>query len=116
MSRITDMLSSLGGNIVWIIIGCVELVAAIIMISTLPKRLHLKKRRKASDKSGAVQAILDELDKRPNEVCYVTRSSDLMPMLAYGDLIGLMGVTVDQIRTDASCLFKKRFSAGGTIC
>lgn len=110
MSRITDMLSSLGGNIVWIIIGCVELVAAIIMISTLPKRLHLKKRRKASDKSGAVQAILDELDKRPNEVCYVTRSSDLMPMLAYGDLIGLMGVTVDQIRTDASCLFKKRFS------
>lgn len=110
MSRITDMLSSLGGNIVWIIIGCIELVAAIIMISTLPKRLHLKKRRKATDKSGAVQAILDELDKRPNEVCYVTRSSDLMPMLAYGDLIGLMGVTVDQIRTDASCLFKKRFS------
>ena len=48
MSRITDMLSSLGGNIVWIIIGCVELVAAIIMISTLPKRLHLKKRRKTS--------------------------------------------------------------------
>lgn len=110
MSRFTDILTALGGNIVWIMVGCVELVVAIILIGILPKRLHSTKRRKSANEQNAVQAMLDELDKRVNEVCLVVRYSDLMPILALGDLIGLMGVTLDQVRADAACLFQQRFS------
>lgn len=105
MGQITDLMTVLGSNIEFVVIGCAELAAAVALATTGIAR-KMKKEKKPDTKS-AEQLFLYELGKSTDEGYMLVRRKDTMPVYAVGDLEQLLGVSLQQVQEDITLLRKK---------
>lgn len=105
MGQITELMTVLGSNIEFVVIGCVELAAAVALATTGIAR-KMKKEKKPDTKS-AEQLFLYELGKSTDEGYMLVRRKDTMPVYAVGDLEQLLGVSLQHVQEDITLLRKK---------
>ena len=105
MGQITELMTVLGSNIEFVVIGCVEIAAAVALATTGIAR-KVKKEKKPDTKS-AEQLFLYELGKSTDEGYMLVRQKDTMPVYAAGDLEQLLGVSLQEIQEDITLLRKK---------
>lgn len=88
---------------VLVLVGCVELIAAVVLVGILPRRQKSRAAR-AADATGTEQLMMRELSRQEDEVCLAVRRSDLLPVKAVGNLEGLLGVTLQRLQEDMASL------------
>ena len=98
MSHIADWLTAIGHNHYIVIIGAVEILAAVMLIT---ENLMRRIRKKTTiDKKEIEAEMLRELDEREKEACILLRRSDMMPVYGTGTLQTLLGVSLCEIQDD----------------
>lgn len=98
MSHIADWLTAIGHNHYIVIIGAVEILAAVMLIT---ENLMRRIRKKTTiDKKEIEAEVLRELDEREKEACILLRRSDMMPVYGTGNLQTLLGVSLCEIQDD----------------
>ena len=98
MSHIADWLTAIGHNHYIVIIGAVEILAAVMLIT---ENLMRRIRKKATiDKKGIEAEVLRGLDEREKEASILLRRSDMMPVYGTGNLQALLGVSLREIQDD----------------
>ena len=109
MDIILNILYILGSHMWLVIIGCVEILCAVCLIITYMNRGSLKSLKTAdSDIKGIDRIFLEEVKNRSGEGFIIVRKSDRMPVYAAGDIQELLGVNIDNIKKDITCI-KKSF-------
>lgn len=103
MDHFADFLTLLGQHYVLVLVGCVELIAAVVLMGILPRRQKSRAAR-AADATGTEQLMMRELSRQEDEVCLAVRRSDLLPVKAVGNLEGLLGVTLQRLQEDMASL------------
>ena len=103
MDHFADFLTLLGQHYVLVLVGCVELIAAVVLVGILPRRQKSRSAR-AADATGTEQLMMRELSRQEDEVCLAVRRSDLLPVKAVGNLEGLLGVTLQRLQEDMASL------------
>ena len=98
MSHIADWLTAIGHHYFIVIIGAVEILAAVMLIT---ENLMRRIRKKTTiDKKEIEAEVLRELDEREKEACILFRRSDMMPVYGTGNLQTLLGVSLCEIQDD----------------
>lgn len=98
MGHISDWLTAIGHNYFIVIIGAVEILAAVMLIT---ENLMRRIRKKTTiDKKEIEAEMLRELDEREKEACILLRRSDMMPVYGTGNLQTLLGVSLCEIQDD----------------
>ena len=103
MDHFADFLTLLGQHYVLVLVGCVELIAAVVLVGILPRRQKSRAAR-AADATGTEQLMMRELSRQEDEVCLAVRRSDLLPVKAVGNLEGLLGITLQRLQEDMASL------------
>lgn len=103
MDHFADFLTLLGQHYVLVLVGCVELIAAVVLVGILPRRQKSRAAR-AADATGTEQLMMREFSRQEDEVCLAVRRSDLLPVKAVGNLEGLLGVTLQRLQEDMASL------------
>ena len=99
---LADLLAFLGEHFYLVLIGCVELLGAVLLLCFLPRL----SRPSAASGRAAVESehtLVDALCKQDDEVWLLLRRSDLMPVYSAGNL-AVLGVTLAQLQTDLACI------------
>ena len=105
MGQITELISMLGSHMEIVVIGCVEIAAAVALVSTGIAR-KLRKEKKPDTRS-AEQLFLYEIGRNRDEGYMVVRHKDMMPVYGAGDLEGLLGVSLLQVQDDITSIRSK---------
>lgn len=86
ISMLRELLTFLGAHFYLILIGCGELVLAVILLTALSERRNGARRRVPVTVpcSGPEQLMLRELAEQEDEACLLLRRSDLLPLYAAG--------------------------------
>ena len=105
MGQITELVSMLGSHMEIVVIGCVEIAAAVALVSTGIAR-KLRKEKKPDTRS-AEQLFLYEIGRSRDEGYMVVRHKDMMPVYGAGDLEGLLGVSLLQVQDDITSIRSK---------
>ena len=103
MDHFADFLTLLGQHYVLVLVGCVELIAAVVLVGILPRRQKSRAAR-AADATGTEQLMMRELSRQEDEVCLAGRRSALLPVKAVGNLEGLLGITLQRLQEDMASL------------
>lgn len=103
MSLFADLITLLGRNYILVVVGCIEVVAAVVLLGYIPRRRRRVKKQKA-DFSVSERLLLQELSEQKNEVCIALRRSDLMPTEVIGALEPLLGVTPSRLSEDVKSM------------
>ena len=101
MNGLTYILTWLGDHFMLVFIGCLELLAAVMLLGGFSGKKNGTKQGYSGIK-GAERVYLERSAERKEEVCLVVRVSDRMPVYAAGDLEGLLGVTLDRLQEDVT--------------
>ena len=101
MNGLTYILTWLGDHFMLVFIGCLELLAAVMLLGGFSGKKNVTKQGYSGIK-GAERVYLERSAERKEEVCLVVRVSDRMPVYAAGDLEGLLGVTLDRLQEDVT--------------
>ena len=106
ISMLRELLTFLGAHFYLVLIGCGELVLAVILLTALSERRNGARRRVpvTVPGSGPEQLMLRELAEQEDEACLLLRRSDLLPLYAAGDLTAVLGVGVDTLRNDLAAV------------
>lgn len=102
MKEITDLLAVFGGNLPLIAVGCVEGIAAVVLLGTGLQRK--RKKQKKSSFGGAERIFLDEIGKEEGEAWLLLRAEDKMPVYVTENLEETIGVTMQKLQEDVTCL------------
>lgn len=102
MNIVTDLLATLGENFSLLVIACVELLAAVLLLSAMVCRRWMKQKHPALHKADDI--LLHQMDRQKNEVCLLLRRADLLPIEVMGDMSGLLGITTEQLQQDIMAL------------
>lgn len=105
MSAFTEWMIRMGRYFPLVLIGCIEIVAAVLLLGVIPARRRRAARR-GTDAPERARLFLKELAAQTDEVCLALRCSDLMPLGAVGALEGLLGVTLEKLQEDVECLLR----------
>lgn len=105
MGQITELVSMLGSHMEIVVIGCVEIAAAVALISTGIARKFRKEKK--PDTRSAEQLFLYEIGRSQDEGYMVVRHKDMMPVYGAGDLEGLLGVSLLQVQDDITSIRSK---------
>ena len=105
MGHIIELISMLGSHMEIVVIGCVEIAAAVALVSTGIAR-KLRKEKKPDTRS-AEQLFLYEIGRNRDEGYMVVRHKDMMPVYGAGDLEGLLGVSLLQVQDDITSIRSK---------
>ena len=105
MSAFTEWMIRMGRYFPLVLIGCIEIVAAVLLLGVIPARRRRAARR-GTDAPERARLFLKELVAQTDEVCLALRCSDLMPLGAVGALEGLLGVTLEKLQEDVECLLR----------
>jgi len=99
MDEILGILTIIGEHFWLVVIACIELVAAVVLISgySLGKK---KKSAPGVQIRGIEKEFLREFQNRKDEAGVVLRCRDCMPVYAVGNLTGLLGVTLEEAQKD----------------
>lgn len=78
MDMITDMLTTLGSHFSLVVIGSVEVLAAVVIAgNALRTKISVKKKPVLN---GGENVFLKQMDFREDEACIVLRRKDRMPV------------------------------------
>ena len=102
MTIITDLLAVLGENFSLLVVACVEILAAVLLLSAVICRKWLKAKRPALRKTDDI--LLYQMDRQKDEVCLVLRRKDLLPLAVTGDMSALLGITMEAVQQDIMTL------------
>ncbi len=109
MDTILNILYMLGSHMWFVIIGCIEILCAVYLIINYMNRGSLKSLKTTdSDIKGIDKIFLEEVKNRRGEGFIIVRRSDRMPVYAAGDIQELLGVDIENIKKDITCI-KKSF-------
>ena len=97
---ITEVLTELGTHLGVVTIGCVEVVAAVILTG----KMFSGKRAVRSEVQGAEKKLLDCIDERTDEAYLLIRRRDQMPVYTSVNFETMTGLTLKQIQDDVSLL------------
>ena len=105
ISMLRELLTFLGAHFYLALIGCGELVLAVILLTALSERRNGARRRVPVTVPGSgPELMLRELAEQEDEACLLLRRSDLLPLYAAGDLTAVLGVGVDTLRNDLAAV------------
>ena len=102
---LTNLLSTLGSHAALILIGCVEFVAAIVLLGVLPHTSKSKAGAAPALRAGA-SALLQALDRQDDQCLIVFRRQDQYPLYMVGRLSILPQLTLPQLRKDIACVLQ----------
>ena len=91
-----------GGNLPLIAVGCVEGIAAVVLLGTGLQRKRKKEKR--SSFGGAERVFLDEIGKEKGEAWLMLRTADKMPVYLSENIEETIGVTLQKLQEDVTCL------------
>lgn len=91
-----------GGNLPLIAVGCVEGVAAVVLLGTGLQRKRKKEKRPSF--GGAERVFLDEIGKEEGEAWLMLRTADKMPVYLTENIEETIGVTLQKLQEDVTCL------------
>ena len=91
-----------GGNLPLIAVGCVEGIAAVVLLGTGLQRKRKKKKRPSF--GGAERVFLDEIGKEEGEAWLMLRTADKMPVYLTENIEETIGVTLQKLQEDVTCL------------
>lgn len=91
-----------GGNLPLIAVGCVEGIAAVVLLGTGLQRKRKKEKRPSFD--GAERVFLDEIGKEEGEAWLMLRTADKMPVYLTENIEETIGVTLQKLQEDVTCL------------
>ena len=106
MDWIMQTLTQLGEHFGLVLIACVELAAAVAL---LIKDQHKKKGTpiQTARVRGAQDLLLQELDRRSDQVFILMRRSDLMPIAAAGNTQKMLGISLEELQTNLMTLMQQ---------
>lgn len=100
MGHIADWLTIIGHYHLYVIIGGVELLIAVILLSGV---LLGKIRKKTKiDKKDIEAELLREMDDWEKEACVLFRRSDMMPVYGTGNLQKILGISLHDLQEDVA--------------
>ena len=102
---LTNLLASLGSHAALILIGCVEFVAAIVLLGVLP---HVSKSKAGAApvlRTGA-SALLQALDREDDQCLFIIRRRDQYPLYMVGRLDILPQLTLPGLQKDIACVLQ----------
>ena len=102
IKEITDLLAVFGGNLPLIAVGCVEGIAAVVLLGTGLQRKRKKEKRPSF--GGAERVFLDEIGKEKGEAWLMLRTADKMPVYLTENIEETIGVTLQKLQEDVTCL------------
>lgn len=102
MEWIAEMLTFAGEHIMFVVIGCTEILVAVILMCIF---LNGKVRGERIEKSDIEQSFFGDDNIQKNEACIVIRNEDLMPVYAIGEIRHLLGVNLKMLQEDITKLF-----------
>lgn len=91
-----------GGNLPLIAVGCVEGIAAVVLLGTGLQRKRKKEKRPSF--GGAERVFLDEIGKEEGEARLMLRTADKMPVYLTENIEETIGVTLQKLQEDVTCL------------
>ena len=91
-----------GGNLPLIAVGCVEGIAAVVLLGTGLQRKRKKEKRPSF--GGAERVFLDEIGKEEGEAWLMLRTADKMPVYLTENIEETIGVTLQKLQEDVTCL------------
>lgn len=98
MGRIEDWLTVIGNYHALLLIGALELLAAIVLLSVVVfGKVH---RKTKVDKKDMEAELLREMDDWEKEACILLRRSDMMPVYSTGNLQKILGITLVELQED----------------
>ena len=98
MTDIEHILTVLGEHFPVIVIGCLEALAAVLLLGRYLKQKTAPRRPVLLNAEAKI--FLEEMMRREDEVCVLLRCEDKMPLYACGDLEGLMGISLERLQVD----------------
>lgn len=98
MGHIADWLTAIGHNYPIVIIGAIEFLVAVILITGA--LLGKVRKKTIIDKKDIEAELLREMDDWEKEACILLRRSDMMPVYGTGNLQTLLGVSLHEIQDD----------------
>ena len=104
LSFFSNLLLFLGRHVYLILIGCAEVVLAVILLGVLPRRRR-PPQMAVSGGSEAQQTLLQSLAAQKDTLYLLLRRADLLPVFCAGDLPAALGVTLERMQEDLSVLF-----------
>ncbi len=106
MDWIMQTLTQLGEHFGLVLIACAELAVAVAL---LIKDQHRKKGTpiQTARVRGAQDLLLQELDRRSDQVFILMRRSDLMPIAAAGSAEKLLGISLEELQTNLTTLLQR---------
>ena len=93
------ILSELGNHLEMIIIGCVELIVAVLLLGAVVKK-RIRSVRAVMETGSAERVFLKEYTKKEDECCIVMQNSNRMPLYANGNLEGMLGTDLRGLQDD----------------
>lgn len=115
MLNITQLLTVLGEHFYLVIVICIEVLAAVGIISVMLTKNIKNQKAGFSDTApvyGIEKEFIDAMNRRCDEVCLVVRANDIMPVYNSGQFKDMFGVNVNDIRNDMA-LFNSCFDNDG---
>ena len=113
MTIIIEGITLLGEHIGLVIIGCLELLAALfLVVSFLRKKMGDRNPADSGNRRKEEKLFLQEVRHYPDAACILLRKSDRFPLYVEGDPEDLLGVSLQQMQEDVRCLFGNLQDAG----
>lgn len=104
MTYIADQFALLGEHFGLILIGCAELVVAVILFWLFFS--HKKEKEKKIISRGETGIFLKEFDRQTDEGCLIIRKKDMYPVFGAGNLQKLIGVDLSDLQEDITAIFR----------
>lgn len=104
MTYIADQFALLGEHFGLILIGCAELVVAVILFGLFFS--HKKEKEKKIISRGETGIFLKEFDRQTDEGCLIIRKKDMYPVFGAGNLQKLIGVDLSDLQEDITAIFR----------
>ena len=102
VNEIADILTMLGNHFPLVAIGSVEVLAAVFLLGKTGRNKNTRKNK--SMLRGEESVFLKEINLREDESCILIRRNDRMPVYVTNGIEKCLGVTLQQIQNDVTCL------------
>lgn len=102
MTMVTDLLAVLGENFSLLVVACMEILAAVLLLSTVVCRRWGKTKQSAPRKTDDI--LLAQMNSQKDTACLVLRRKDLLPLAAAGDMPALLGISMEAVQQDMMTL------------
>ncbi len=102
MSQLADGLTAIGDNYALLLVGAIELIAAVMFIlGRILKNICKKTKINRNDMENV---ILREMDEWVKEAYVLFRRNDMMPVYATGNLKAFLGISLQDLQEDIANL------------